>query len=216
MKGYGSSLLLCHEEGVGYNKEEVSKLKRLTMIIIIIGIGLAGAVMLYIWAVPRLLVEMGLSSIQTLDYEKYGVEIMPEAQDYEKEILETVLTTMTYEIVGYTYEVDQVIASVNIENVDLFQLVERNKGNLLKYSVINFKETVSDLFSGGLQKVSLKKLLMLLNDEAVSKTRSHAQVEIVLKREGLTFHPVISESVIKAIVGLPQSFDISDSIEHLN
>ncbi len=216
MKGYGSSLLLCHEEVVGYNKEEVSKLKRLTMIIIIIGIGLAGAVMLYIWAVPRLLVEMGLSSIQTLDYEKYGVEIMPEAQDYEKEILETVLTTMTYQVVGYTYEVDQVIASVNIENVDLFQLVERNKGNLLKYSVINFKETVSDLFSGGLQKVSLKKLLMLLNDEAVPKTRSHAQVEIVLKREGLTFHPVISESVIKAIVGLPQSFDISDSIEHLN
>jgi len=115
-------------------------------------------------------------------------------------LLQKALETFSYEITGSRIERKMAYVYADITFVDMAQLINDNRQQLLR----NVLGNLGNILSGGMEQLIMEELIELLDDETLQIPLLTQSVEIPLEKSGLLWSPLITEEWLKSELGLDE------------
>lgn len=158
---------------------------------------------------PELTVKVMLDKVQEDNYARVLDSDKLTLSEEQRELLETVLSTISYDIKGSRIEGKEAFVTIDLTFVDVLQLVVNERMTILKQVLTDFVTTLDDLLNNRKETLMMRTLLMVLQDESIQKPMMNKTIDLPLKKERGFWLPNITEE------WLHETFEIPDDIEIL-
>lgn len=162
---------------------------------------------------PELTVRVILDKLEETDYALLLDSDEVELTEQQREILEIMLNSFTYEIKGSRIEGKMAYVKMDVTFIDIKQLILEQRSTIIKNSIENIWSTLDDLLNGRTKELLLKTVLTLLNDETISKPMTTKEIEVPLQKEKFFWVPQITEEWIKSVFEVDQAEALLEELQ---
>ncbi|MGL4336846.1 MAG: hypothetical protein ACRCST_08115 [Turicibacter sp.] len=176
------------------------KMKYMMIVMLIVGCCGVGFYS-YQMALPRLTVSFLLDSLKHSDYDQFELEIMEATKIYERELLDSVFSTVDYEILDSSINGNIAYVTLNLTHIDIEKLMTTHYDVVIENSIKNIGSTLADIASGGIKKFGANACLALLQDERINQPYMTSELTLTLKKVDGMWIPHIDEEVVTSVFG---------------
>lgn len=162
---------------------------------------------------PELTVKVMFDKVQEDDYALILNSEELSLTVEERELLESVLSTISYEIKGSRIEGQVAYVTVDLTFVDVLQLIINERMTILKQVLTNFFGTIEDILNGRGQEVIVNTILSLMKDEGIEKPMMSSTIELPLKKEKGFWIPDVTEEWLNETFKIPTQEQILDKLK---
>ena len=142
---------------------------------------------------PELTVKVMFDKVQEDDYALILNWDELTLTDQERDLLQSVLSTISYEIKGSRIEGQEAYVTVDLTFVDVLQLIINERLTILKQVLTNFFGTIDDIFNGRGQDMLVNTILSLMENEQIEKPMMSKTIDLPLKKQKGLWVPDLTE-----------------------
>ena len=167
----------------------------------------------YNYIAPRLIVTVALDELTQIGQGDDQFNILQNMKPHEQALAEVVLSELTYDVQSFERTNDGVVSTITFKTVDVLTLLKENMMTFFGYALTDWEDALKALFSNDFTVFGIEMITQLLEDETIKRTYLESTVNVLIAKEGLKWTPIIEQELINAIIGLPETFDLSAVIE---
>lgn len=162
---------------------------------------------------PELTVKVMFDKVQEDDYALILNSDELTLTDQERDLLQSVLSTISYEIKGSRIEGQEVYVTVDLTFVDVLQLIINERLTILKQVLTNFFGTIDDIFNGRGQDMLVNTILSLMENEQIEKPMMSKTIDLPLKKQKGLWVPDLTEEWLNETFKIPTQEQILDKLK---
>lgn len=162
---------------------------------------------------PELTVKLLLEKLEESNYDPILDSDEIELTDEQRELVEQMLESFTYEIKGSRIEGKMAYVELDISFIDLEQLIYEQRETLLKNTLENFWSTLEHVLNGRTKDYLMQMLLSLLSDESIIKPMKQKTIEVPLQKESFFWVPQITQEWIESVFGLEGAKELLEPLQ---
>ena len=162
---------------------------------------------------PELTVKVMFDKVQEDDYALILNSDELTLTDQERDLLQSVLSTNSYEIKGSRIEGQEAYVTVDLTFVDVLQLIINERLTILKQVLTNFFGTIDDIFNGRGQDMLVNTILSLMENEQIEKPMMSKTIDLPLKKQKGLWVPDLTEEWLNETFKIPTQEQILDKLK---
>ena len=162
---------------------------------------------------PELTVKVMFDKVQEDDYALILNSDELTLTDQERDLLQSVLSTISYEIKGSRIEGQEEYVTVDLTFVDVLQLIINERLTILKQVLTNFFGTIDDIFNGRGQDMLVNTILSLMENEQIEKPMMSKTIDLPLKKQKGLWVPDLTEEWLNETFKIPTQEQILDKLK---
>ncbi|MEO3111301.1 hypothetical protein [Turicibacter sanguinis] len=162
---------------------------------------------------PELTVKVMFDKVQEDDYALILNSDELTLTDQERDLLQSVLSTISYEIKGSRIEGQEAYVTVDLTFVDVLQLIINERLTILKQVLTNFFGTIDDIFNGRGQDMLVNTILSLMENEQIEKPMMSKAIDLPLKKQKGLWVPDLTEEWLNETFKIPTQEQILDKLK---
>lgn len=162
---------------------------------------------------PELTVKVMFDKVQEDDYALILNSDELTLTDQERDLLQSVLSTISYEIKGSRIEGQEAYVAVDLTFVDVLQLIINERLTILKQVLTNFFGTIDDIFNGRGQDMLVNTILSLMENEQIEKPMMSKTIDLPLKKQKGLWVPDLTEEWLNETFKIPTQEQILDKLK---
>lgn len=151
---------------------------------------------------PELTVKFLLEKLEESNYAPILDSDEVELTGEQRELVERMLESFTYEIKGSRIEKRMAYVELDISFIDLEQLIYDQRETLFKNALENFWSTLDHVLNGRTKDYLMQMLISLLSDESLIKPMKQKVIEVPLQKENVFWVPQITQEWIESVFDL--------------
>ena len=167
----------------------------------------------YDYIAPRVVVTVALDELTQIGQGNDRFGILQHMEPHEQALAEVVLSELTYEVKSFERMREGVVSTITFETIDVLTLLKENMLTFFGYALTDWEAALGSLFSNDFSVLGIEMMTQLLEDKTIERTYLESTVDVLIVKEDLIWKPVIEQDLINAIIGLPETFDLSAMIK---